>query len=70
MKIARSLFLLLFLAASALAQAPGEQRARDWVRAYNSGSAEQMEAFVLANYTPEILGRRDAAGRRTMYEQL
>jgi CubicO group peptidase (beta-lactamase class C family) len=69
MKIARYLLLLL-LTHAALAQAPGEQRARDWVRAFNSGSAEQMEAFALANYTPEMLARRDAAGRRTMYEQI
>lgn len=69
MKIARTLFLLLFLAASALAQAPGEERALGWIRAYNSGSAE-LEAFALANYTPDLLGRRDAAGRRALYEQI
>lgn len=69
MKIARTLFLLL-LSTAAFAQAPGEERALGWVRAYNSGSAEQMEAFAQANYTAEILGRRDAAGRRAMYEQI
>src|SRR5215213_6699012 len=70
MKTARTLFLLLFLATSALAQAPGEERALGWIRAYNSGSAEQMEAFVQANYTAEALARRDPAARRSMFEQI
>jgi D-alanyl-D-alanine carboxypeptidase len=70
MKTARIFFLLLFLAGSALAQAPGEERALGWIRAYNSGSAEQMEAFVQANYMADLLARRDAAGRRTLYEQI
>ncbi len=69
MKTARTLFLLLFLASSALAQAPGEERALGWIRAFNSGSAE-MDAFSLANYTADVLARRDAAGRRALYEQL
>ena len=71
MKNTRTLFLLLlFLAGSALAQTPGEERALGWVRAFNSGSAEQMEAFAQANFTPEVLARRDAAGRATLYQQL
>ncbi|HEX6085984.1 MAG TPA: serine hydrolase domain-containing protein [Thermoanaerobaculia bacterium] len=70
MKIARYLLLLFLLTHAALAQDPGEERALGWVRAYNSGSAEQMEAFALAHYTPEVLARRDAAGRRALFEQM
>ncbi|HVG24885.1 MAG TPA: serine hydrolase domain-containing protein, partial [Thermoanaerobaculia bacterium] len=70
MKTARTLFLLLFLASSALAQAPGEERALGWVRAFNSGSAEQMETFAQANFTAATLSRRDPAGRAALYQQM
>jgi CubicO group peptidase (beta-lactamase class C family) len=69
MKIARYLLLLLFTHA-ALAQNPGEERALAWVRAFNSGSAEQLEAFAQASYTAEVLARRDAAGRRALFEPM
>lgn len=69
MKIARYVLLLL-LTHAALAQDPGEERALAWIRAFNSGSAEQMEAFAQANYTPELLARRTAADRRGPYEQM
>ena len=69
MKIARTLIALL-IATAVLAQAPGEDRVEAYVRAFNSGSAEQMEAFAQANMTPEVLQRRNADGRREIYEQL
>ena len=68
MKIARYLLLLL-LTYAALAQAPGEDRALGWIRAYNTDAAA-LEAFVQDNYTAEVLGRRDAAGRRALFDQL
>lgn len=68
MKIARTLITLL-IAASALAQAPGEDRVRGFVRAYNSGSAE-LERFAQANYTPDALKRRTPEERRGMFEQV
>ncbi|HEX6097914.1 MAG TPA: serine hydrolase domain-containing protein [Thermoanaerobaculia bacterium] len=69
MKIARTLIAFL-LAAGALAQVPGEDRIHAFVRAYNTGNAEQFEAFVQKNYTPEALKRRTPAERRAMYEQI
>lgn len=67
MRIARYLALLLFTL-SALAAT--EDRIRGWIDAYNSGSADAMEAFAQANYTPEALARRTPAERRTMFERL
>lgn len=69
MKIARTLIAFL-IAMSALAQAPGEDRIKAYIRAFNSGSAEQMEAFAQANMTPEALQRRTPAERRAMFEQV
>jgi D-alanyl-D-alanine carboxypeptidase len=69
MKIARFLIALLFTVA-ALAQAPGEDRILGFVRAFNSGSAEELEKFAQANYTPDALARRTPAERRDMFEQL
>lgn len=71
MKIVRTLFLVLVATASAaFAQAPGEDRALEWVKAFNSGSADTMEAFAQANYTAEALQRRNVAQRRSMFEQI
>lgn len=70
MKTARLLLLLLLTTTTVLAQAPGEDRALAWVRTFNSGSAEAMEAFAQANYTAEGLQRFDASRRRSVYEQL
>ena len=69
MKIARTLILLL-LTTAAFASAPGEDRALAFVKAFNSGSVDAMEAFAQANYTAAQLQRRDPAQRRSMYEQL
>jgi CubicO group peptidase (beta-lactamase class C family) len=69
MKIARTLLFLL-MSTAAFAQAPGEERAVAWVEAFNSGKAETMESFAQANYTPEMLARRDAAQRRATFEQI
>lgn len=69
MKIACT-FITLLMATGALAQAAGEDRVLAYVRAYNSGSAEQFEAFAQVNYTPEALQRRSAEERRGMFEQI
>ena len=69
MKIARTLIAFL-IAASALAQAPGEDRVHAYIRALNSGNAAEFEKFAQANYTPEALQRRTPEERRGMFEQL
>lgn len=69
MKIARTLIALLITTA-ALAQAPGEDRVLAYFRAFNSGSAAEVESFVQANFTPQALQRRNADERRAMFEQL
>jgi CubicO group peptidase (beta-lactamase class C family) len=69
MKIARTLIAFL-IATAALAQAPGEDRVLGFVQAFNSGSAEQFEAFAQANYAPTALQRKTAAERSAMFEQL
>ena len=69
MKIARTLLLIL-ISIPALAQAPGEDRVMGWFRAFNSGSAETMEAFVRANYTPAAQQRRTPEERKAIYDQL
>lgn len=68
-KIARTLILFL-LTTAALAQAPGEDRALQWVETFNKGNADAMEAFAQANYAADILQRRTAEERRKMFEQL
>jgi D-alanyl-D-alanine carboxypeptidase len=68
MKRTYILFTLL-IATVALAQAPGEERAMGWFAAFNSGSFEQMEAFIRANYTPEAQ-QRSSNGRRERWDQL
>src|SRR5689334_18301675 len=69
MKIARTLLLLLITTA-ALAQAPGEDRVQAWIRAFNSGSADTMEAFAQDNYLPDLLAKRTPAERKAMYERI
>lgn len=69
MKIARTLLFLLMTTA-AFAQAPGEERAMGWVEAFNSGNPETMETFAQANYEPQMLARRTAAERRSLFEQI
>ena len=53
-----------------LAQAPGEERAMGWFRAFNSGDFQQMEAFVRANYTAEAQGRATTDQRKERFDQL
>jgi len=69
MKIARTLIAFL-IATGALAQAPGEDRVLAYFQAFNSGSAEQVELFAQANFTPQALQRRNADERRAMFEQI
>lgn len=64
------MIVFLLLASAALAQAPSEDRVLGWFRAFNSGSAEEMEAFARANYAPGMLERRSATERRELYERL
>ena len=53
----KKLILLFLITTAALAQAPGEDRAMGWFRAFNSGSFEQMDAFIRENYTSEAQQR-------------
>lgn len=69
MKIART-FLLLLLTVRAFAAAPGEDRVVAWVRAFNSGSFETMEAFARDNYLPGLLQKRSPDERKAMFERL
>ncbi|PYQ31046.1 MAG: hypothetical protein DMF56_03835 [Acidobacteria bacterium] len=69
MKIRLLLFSLL-IATAALAQVPGEERALGWFRAFNSGDAQQMEAFVHENYTAEAQQRMTSDARKERFEQL
>ncbi len=72
MRLARTLSALFLLLASltVTAQGPGEKRAMAWIEAFNSGNADQMEAFVQANYTPEALQRRTPEERRKFFQNL
>jgi len=73
MKIARTLIAILIatlFAINILAQAPGEDRVLAYFQAFNSGSAEQVESFAQANFTPQALQRHNADERRAMFDQL
>ena len=63
------IFLFLFTT-TMLAQAPGEERALGWFRAFNSGDFQQMEAFVRANYTAEAQARMTSEARKERFEML
>lgn len=69
MKIAHTLIAFL-IAATAFAQAPGEHRVLAYFRAFNTGDAAQVEAFVQANFTPQALQRRTTDERRAMFDQI
>lgn len=66
----KKLFFLFLFTTTMFAQAPGEERAMGWFRAFNSGDFQQMEAFVRANYTAEAQGRMTGDARKERYEVL
>ncbi len=66
----KKLILLFLITTAALAQAPGEDRAMGWIRAFNSGSFEQMDAFVRENYTAEAQQRVTTEVRKQRFEQM
>ncbi|HJQ38872.1 MAG TPA: serine hydrolase domain-containing protein, partial [Thermoanaerobaculia bacterium] len=66
----KKLILLFLITTAVLAQAPGEDRAMGWFRAFNSGSFEEMDAFVRANYTSEAQQRMTADVRKQRFEQM
>lgn len=66
----KKLILIVLLTTAALAQAPGEERALGWFRAFNSGSFEQMAAFVRDNYTPDAQQRMSPDARKQRYEEM
>ena len=66
----KKLIFLLLITTAAFAQAPGEERAMGWFRAFNSGSFEQMDAFVRGNYTAEAQQRVTTAARKERFEEM
>ncbi len=66
----KKLILLFLFTTTMLAQAPGEERALGWFRAFNSGDFQQMEAFVRANYTAEAQQRMTSDARKERFEML
>jgi CubicO group peptidase (beta-lactamase class C family) len=66
----KKLILIFLITTAALAQAPGEDRAMGWFRAFNSGSFEQMDAFIRENYTSEAQQRVTTDVRKQRFEQM
>ncbi len=59
-----------FLLFTLTAAAQPEKLAKEWIAAFNSGSAATMEQFAQAHYAAALLGRFPADERKSMYERI
>ncbi|HEY0157028.1 MAG TPA: serine hydrolase domain-containing protein [Thermoanaerobaculia bacterium] len=68
--VLRLLVFSILAAGVVQAAEPGEQRARGWVEAFNSGDDETLDRYAAAHLTPEALNRREPAIRRASYRAM
>lgn len=67
---ARMLLIAFVFAAVLGAQPADEATALGWIKAFNSGNPETMEAFAAVNYSPTLLKARDASARKQIYQEI